>query len=141
MKNNRVVKKYVQKVVESIVKEQGSETKPAPTTKPTTAPSKPGTDKPKPRRPLGNPEVKPKPKAMNEEEMLQKIVQRFKNKGNTNEGIDDISSKIVPYTKFQSADELIKSISSRIIAATQLKDWYLVDEIAADILNYVNKNK
>ena len=36
--------------------------------------------KPKPRRPLGNPDVKPAPKAesLNEEEMLKKIVQRFR---------------------------------------------------------------
>ena len=49
-------------------------------TKPTTAPptTKPG--KPKPRRPLGNPDVKPNPKAMNEEEMLNKIIARFKAK-------------------------------------------------------------
>jgi hypothetical protein len=56
---------------------------PKPSPGPAVAPGKPGTDKPKPRRPLGNPDVKPKPKAktkMNEEEMLQKIVQRFKSK-------------------------------------------------------------
>lgn len=51
-------------------------------TKPTTAPptTKPG--KPKPRRPLGNPDVKPNPKAegLNEDEMLNKIVARFKAK-------------------------------------------------------------
>lgn len=42
-------------------------------------PGKPGTDKPKPRRPLGNPEIKPKPKAsLNEEdEIINKIVKRF----------------------------------------------------------------
>lgn len=63
-----------------------------PQTSPSTAPSKPniqpgikpgtpGTDKPKPRRPLGNPNVQPKPKAsLKEEEMLNKIVARFKNK-------------------------------------------------------------
>jgi hypothetical protein len=57
---------------------------------PTTAPSKPGVKeppvkapgKPKPRRPLGNPSVKPAPKAenLNEEDMLKKIVARFKSK-------------------------------------------------------------
>lgn len=54
--------------------------KPKPSPEPAVAPGKPSTDKPKPRRPLGNPEVKPAPKAMNEEEMLQKIVARFKSK-------------------------------------------------------------
>ena len=57
-----------------------SKPKTKPKTEPTVAPGKPGTGKPKPRRPLGNPEVKPAPKAMNEEEMLKKIVARFKSK-------------------------------------------------------------
>jgi len=48
--------------------------------KPTTAPATTAPGKPKPRRPLGNPDVKPNPKAMNEEEMLNKIVARFKAK-------------------------------------------------------------
>ena len=53
--------------------------KPKETPGPAVAPGKPSTDKPKPRRPLGNPEVKPKPKAtMTEAEMLAKIVKRFK---------------------------------------------------------------
>ena len=56
-----------------------NENQPATKPKPTVAPSKPD-EKPKPRRPLGNPDVKPAPKAMNEEEMLQKIVARFKSK-------------------------------------------------------------
>jgi len=48
---------------------------------PAVAPGKPDTGKPKPRRPLGNPDVKPAPKAgLKEEEMLQKIVARFKSK-------------------------------------------------------------
>ena len=49
-------------------------------TKPTTAPPTTAPGKPKPRRPLGNPDVKPNPKAMNEDEMLNKIVARFKAK-------------------------------------------------------------
>jgi len=48
-----------------------------PKTEPTVAPGKPAEKKP--RRPLGNPEVKPKPKAtMTEADMLAKIVKRFK---------------------------------------------------------------
>jgi predicted Zn-dependent protease len=48
---------------------------------PAVAPGKPDTGKPKPRRPLGNPDVKPAPKAkLKEEEMLKKIVARFKSK-------------------------------------------------------------
>ena len=58
--------------------------KPKDTPSPTVAPGKPSTDKPKPRRPLGNPDVKPGPKAegLNEEEMLKKIVQRFRSAKN-----------------------------------------------------------
>jgi len=75
----------LRKLVRAAIKEALTENQPAtapskPDTKPTVAPGKPGTDKPKPRRPLGNPEVKPKPKAMYEEEMLKKIVARFKSK-------------------------------------------------------------
>jgi hypothetical protein len=53
--------------------------KPSTSPGPAVAPGKPG-EKKEPRRPLGNPNVKPKPKAMNEEEMLNKIVARFKAK-------------------------------------------------------------
>ena len=59
--------------------------KPSPTTKPTVAPGKPG-EKEGPRRPLGNPNVNPAPKAikatMKEAEMLKKVIQRFKAKKN-----------------------------------------------------------
>ena len=64
----------LRKMVREAIAEVGTETKPT-TAPPTTAPGKP-----KPRRPLGNPDVKPNPKAMNEEEMLNKIVARFKAK-------------------------------------------------------------
>jgi hypothetical protein len=47
---------------------------------PAVAPGKPGEKKEPNRRKIGNPNVKPAPKAMNEEEMLQKIVARFKSK-------------------------------------------------------------
>jgi hypothetical protein len=66
--------KLLRTMVREILAEAGTETKPT-TAPPTTAPGKP-----KPRRPLGNPDVKPNPKAMNEEEMLNKIVARFKAK-------------------------------------------------------------
>lgn len=72
------------KLLRKMVREALAEAETAPSkpdTKPTVAPGKPG-EKPKPRRPLGNPDVKPNPKAkaMNEEEMLNKIVARFKAK-------------------------------------------------------------
>jgi hypothetical protein len=62
-----------------LVKETLAENTPA-APKPTTAPPTTAPGKPKPRRPLGNPDVKPNPKAMNEEEILNKIVARFKAK-------------------------------------------------------------
>ena len=65
-------------LLRKLVKEVLAETE----TKPTTAPPTTAPGKPKPRRPLGNPDVKPNPKAMNEEEMLNKIVARFKAKNN-----------------------------------------------------------
>jgi len=72
------IKELLRKMVQEVLAD--TETAPAkPTTKPTVAPGKPG-EKPKPRRPLGNPDVKPNPKAMNEDEMLNKIVARFKAK-------------------------------------------------------------
>ena len=72
------IKELLRKMVQEALAE--AETAPTkPTTKPTVAPGKPG-EKPKPRRPLGNPDVKPNPKAMNEEEMLNKIIDRFKSK-------------------------------------------------------------
>ena len=49
---------------------------------PTIAPGKPGEKKEPNRRKIGNPNVKPERKmeGLNEEEMLDKIVQRFKSK-------------------------------------------------------------
>ena len=82
MKRNEL-QSLIRETIAKILEENQPATAPSkPDTKPTVAPGKPGTDKPKPRRPLGNPEVKPKPKAegLNEEEMLKKIVARFKAK-------------------------------------------------------------
>jgi len=68
-------------LLRKLVKEVLAENNPATTPKPTVAPPTTDPGKPKPRRPLGNPDVKPKPKAsMNEDEMLKKIVARFKSK-------------------------------------------------------------
>ena len=70
-------------------KKELAENKPAeapskPKTEPAVHPGTPSTDKPKPRRPLGNPEVKPGPKAikatMKEAEMLKQVIKRFKSK-------------------------------------------------------------
>jgi hypothetical protein len=78
--NQSLLRETIREIITKVLNENA----PAPTkpgTSPTVAPGKPGTGKPKPRRPLGNPDVKPKPKAsMNEDEMLAKIVKRFKSK-------------------------------------------------------------
>ncbi len=68
------IKELLRKMVQEALAEAETETKPI-TAPPTTKPGKP-----KPRRPLGNHDVKPNPKAMNEEEMLNKIIARFKAK-------------------------------------------------------------
>ena len=81
----------LREVIKGIIKKALDENSPAPskpkeTPGPAIAPGKPSTDKPKPRRPLGNPNVKPNPKAsMNEAEMLAKIIKRFKDKKNIHE--------------------------------------------------------
>ena len=80
MKINELRKLVRAAIKETLQENAPAPSKPKPSTAPAVAPDKPGTSKPKPRRPLGNPEVKPAPKAMNEEEILQKIVDRFKSK-------------------------------------------------------------
>ena len=77
--NQSLLRETIREIITKVLNEN-SPAPSKPKTEPTVAPGKPGTDKPKPRRPLGNPDVKPKPKAMNEEEMLNKIVARFKSK-------------------------------------------------------------
>jgi hypothetical protein len=73
------LKEAIKAAIDKVLSENApAPSKPSPG--PTVAPGKPDTGKPKPRRPLGNPDVKPGPKAMNEEEMLKKIVARFKSK-------------------------------------------------------------
>ena len=83
-----MTKKQLIEVIRNIIKQELFENQPAvaptkPDTKPGTKPATPAKpDKQKPRRPIGNPKVKPRPKYenLNEEEILQKIVSRFKSK-------------------------------------------------------------
>ena len=70
----------IKALISKMVKEELTKANTPAAPKPTTAPPTTAPGKPKPRRPLGNPDVKPNPKAMNEEEMLAKIVDRFKSK-------------------------------------------------------------
>jgi hypothetical protein len=70
----------IKELISKMVKEELTKANAPAAPKPTTAPPTTAPGKPKPRRPLGNPDVKPNPKAMNEDEMLTKIVDRFKSK-------------------------------------------------------------
>jgi hypothetical protein len=80
-----MTKQQLRETVRNIIRQTLAENQPAtapskPKTEPAVAPGKPAEKKP--RRPLGNPEVKPKPKAtMTEAEMLARIIKRFKSKG------------------------------------------------------------
>jgi hypothetical protein len=77
------LKEIIREIVDKVLAENApAPSKPKEKPGPEVAPGKPDTGKPKPRRPLGNPTTAPKiaPKAMNEEEMLNKIVARFKSK-------------------------------------------------------------
>ena len=77
--NQSLLRETIREIITKVLNENApAPSKPSPG--PAVAPGKPDTGKPKPRRPLGNPDVKPAPKAMNEEEMLKKIVARFKSK-------------------------------------------------------------
>ncbi len=79
--NQSLLRETIREIITKVLNENApAPSKPSTSPSPTVAPGKPG-EKQKPRRPLGNPNVKPKPKAsMNEEEMLAKIVKRFKSK-------------------------------------------------------------
>jgi hypothetical protein len=63
-----------------VIPKEIKENQPAPTKpQPTIHPGKP-TEKPGPRRPLIKPNIQPKPKAIKENEIIDKIVKRFKSK-------------------------------------------------------------
>jgi hypothetical protein len=55
-------------------------------------------------------------------------------------GIDRVERNMTPYTHFKTSDELLKSISGRLITAIQLEQWGLVEEIASDVLSFLRKN-
>ena len=77
-----MTKQQLREAIRKIIRQELSENapaKPAPTKEPAVAPGKPAEKKP--RRPLGNPNVKPQPKAsMKEAEMLKQVIKRFKSK-------------------------------------------------------------
>jgi hypothetical protein len=79
-----MTKQQLREAIRKIIKQELNEaapapSKPTPTKEPAVAPGKPAEKKP--RRPLGNPNVKPQPKAtMTEAEMLKKLIKRFKSR-------------------------------------------------------------
>lgn len=87
-----------------------------------------------------SPDSVPKVNPKAEREMLAKIVNRFKSIKSTNEGIDNIAMGEKPFSNFSEADQLLKSISGRLITASQMQDWNLVDEVAIDVFNFI-KNR
>jgi hypothetical protein len=84
--NIQNLKEAIREAIDKVLSENApAPAKPTEKPGPAVAPGKPDTGKPKPRRPLGNPDKKPdnvpaKAKGLNEEEMLKKIVARFKSK-------------------------------------------------------------
>lgn len=81
--NKNKLKDMIREIIEKVLAEgpATAPSKPSTSPGPAVAPGRPSTDKPKPRRPLGNPDVKPAPKAeAKENEMVKKIVDRFKSK-------------------------------------------------------------
>jgi len=86
-----MTKQQLREAIRKIIKAELEENAPAPS-KPATAPGvkEPPSKTPgkkEPRRPLGNPNVQPAPKAikkatMKEAEMLKQVIKRFKSKKN-----------------------------------------------------------
>ena len=75
----------LREIIRNTIKKELAENQPKPeqpnTPAPTITPEKPGTEEEeKKRRKIGRPDVEPKPKALKEEEMLDKIVARYKSK-------------------------------------------------------------
>lgn len=82
MNKKQLKERVFTKLIERVLSENQPATKPKPAEKPSpaVAPSKPGEKKDPKRRKVGNPNAKPAPKAIKEEEVLNKIVSRFKSK-------------------------------------------------------------
>jgi hypothetical protein len=87
-------KSQLREIIREAIKNELAENQPKPeqpnTPAPTITPEKPDTEEEeKKRRKIGRPDVEPKPKALKEEEMLKKIVDRYKSKSSgMNEDLD-----------------------------------------------------
>jgi hypothetical protein len=103
LRENNMKIKQLREAIRQIIRKELNENQPAPS-KPeretTTVPARPGT-KEKPdekRRKIGRPDIKPAPKNLKEEEMVDKIVKRFTKAKMKNESaggtLDFVSGKI-----------------------------------------------
>jgi hypothetical protein len=116
LKENMKVKQ-LREAIRQIIRKELNENQPAksPTPsrpEPTTLP-KPGVDKPdEKRRRIGNPDVKPAPKNLKEEEMIDKITARFMKAKQINEllTLDDLE-KLSPKNKPAYTDEQISKMT------------------------------
>jgi hypothetical protein len=52
------------------------------------------------------------------------------------EDFDGMASKIEPYSKFESTERLMNSITDRLITAAQLQEWSLVEEVVSDLISF-----
>ena len=126
MKINNL-KEAIRAAIDKVLSENApAPAKPTEKPGPAVAPGKPGEKKEPNRRKIGNPNVKPAPKAMNEEEMLKKIVARFKSKNK--EELKEASSKVELNKQHQDqisdlSTEQKKALASDLAdAATEVND-------------------
>jgi hypothetical protein len=126
---NKMTKEGLKNYIRETLKKRLAENQPAPSRETPergteTIPDR-GTEEEKKRRRIGNPNVSPKPKAMNEneQELIKQIVARFKSKK-----LNEISSKINLTSKHQAeisamSPERKKKLASDLAdAATEVND-------------------
>jgi len=61
--------------------------------------------------------------------------------GYVDESFDSMASNIEPYSKFESTERLMKSITDRLITAVQLQEWSLVEEVVSDLISFKKKEQ
>jgi hypothetical protein len=96
----------LREIIREAIKNELAENQPKPeqpnTPAPTITPEKPDTEEEeKKRRKIGRPDVEPKPKALKEEEMLKKIVDRYKSKSS---GMNEVVTGENPYYDTDPSD-------------------------------------
>jgi hypothetical protein len=57
------------------------------------------------------------------------------------EDFDSMASNIEPYSKFESTEQLMNSITDRLITAAQLQEWSLVEEVVSDLISFKKKEQ